>query len=532
MSNSSDVSQSSSGSIIGAILADRYRIVEAIGAGGAGNVYRAVQIQLNRDVAVKLVRTDVDELTRKELGVRFRREAALAARLSHPNIVTVHDFGTTEDGLQYVVMSLLKGRTLKAVMRLGPMDAHEAVRIGTALAHGLRHAHSRGLIHRDVKPTNVLLVEDDDGLEQPKLLDFGLVKSTDTDLEMTGQSAYLGTPLYMSPEQVQRSQTVDSRSDIYSLGCMLYGMISGVMPYRGDGAVATALMHVNQPYPPMVKQAPDVEVDRELEHIVRRCLEKNPEDRFQDAGELAGALEAWQIGADASGSEPNESQWKWLLPFGGIAGLMGTMGLSVLLLVLVFGVAVMAWMGADEQVIAAAPEATSDSDSVPEVGAEDIVLSGEPIVEDNTTALDKTPKTVAKKKEPLRSPDSVETRPSEPKEPVESTSKSPGTKSEGENRTHPSEENPTDSSERTTSTEEGYTVDGVVFGPVNADRALTFVNTATWAELRAAGVYARGCSIITSNRPFASLKSLGETSGIGPKTLESISSHASAMTEP
>ena len=189
---------------VGSIIADRYRILEPIGAGGAGKVYRAVHIQLNRDVALKLVRGDVEPEIRKELGLRFRREASMAARLSHPNIVTVHDFGLTDEGLQYVVMSLLTGRCLKKVMKKGPMDPQEAARIGLALASALRHAHGHGLIHRDVKPTNVLLVPDDDGIEQPMLLDFGLVKSVESDLEMTGKSSYLGTPLYMSPEQVRR----------------------------------------------------------------------------------------------------------------------------------------------------------------------------------------------------------------------------------------------------------------------------------------------------------------------------------------
>ena len=148
---------------IGMIIADRYRILESIGSGGAGHVYRAVHIQLNREVALKLVRTDVAPEIRKELGARFRREASLAAKLSHPNLVTIHDFGLTKQGLQYVVMELLDGRSLKSWMKKGPIPAEEAARIAAALARGLRHAHGQGLVHRDVKPSNVLLVRDEDG---------------------------------------------------------------------------------------------------------------------------------------------------------------------------------------------------------------------------------------------------------------------------------------------------------------------------------------------------------------------------------
>ena len=207
---------------IGMIIADRYRILESIGSGGAGHVYRAVHIQLNREVALKLVRTDVAPEIRKELGARFRREASLAAKLSHPNLVTIHDFGLTKQGLQYVVMELLDGRSLKSWMKKGPIPAEEAARIAAALARGLRHAHGQGLVHRDVKPSNVLLVRDDDGVEQPQLLDFGLVKSVDSDLEMTGEASYLGTPLYMSPEQVRRVEmwTIEPTFTRWGVCCM------------------------------------------------------------------------------------------------------------------------------------------------------------------------------------------------------------------------------------------------------------------------------------------------------------------------
>lgn len=516
--------------IIGSIIADRYRIREPIGAGGAGNVYRAVQIQLNREVAVKVVRTDVEKGVRKELGARFRREAAMAAKLSHPNIVTVHDFGLTELGLQYVVMELLKGRTLKKAMKSGPLSSEETARIGLRLAMGLRHAHSRGLIHRDVKATNVLLVEDDEGIEQPMLLDFGLVKSVDCDLEMTGQSAYLGTPLYMSPEQTRRGANVDHRTDIYALGCMMYGMVAGVMPYRGDGAMATAMKHLEEPYPPIAKRAPEVDADPRLEWIIRRCMEKAPEDRYQDTDELVIALEGWLTEDVSDGGMPGRA---WVVPFVGGAGILGTLGLVAGFLgIVALLVAVVSVLG--EQTVA-----ERNADSLAEDSISDIVLGGH-VVLDKEEPDEPAPKATPKEEKPeervvLKVPPVSQGKPEpvrkkKPKPPPsvdEEISEvqddgSDGEKEESLADTFESKPEQQAGEQPSENTSEVITVDGVAFDSLRAARALKWLNESTWKEMNAAGVYPKGCSIIANNRPFTSLAEVGALRGIGEKTMISI----------
>jgi hypothetical protein len=281
-----------SDSLLGRRLSDRYELLGMIGLGGAGHVYEAVQHPLGRRVAVKVMRTDIGATARNQFAQRFLREAALAGRLHHPNIVTVHDFGD-DDGVLYVVMELLQGRTLHKALKDGPIPSEEAARIGIGVARGLRHAHEQGLVHRDVKPLNVMLVRDDEGREQPKLMDFGLVKSMRTEDEsMTVVGQFMGTPAFMSPEQA-RGQAVDERTDLYALGVMLFRMLTGKLPFEADHPLGFAVLHQTEPVPAMAAVAPEARISEELEQIVRRAMAKKPDDRFPDAAAMAEALDRW-----------------------------------------------------------------------------------------------------------------------------------------------------------------------------------------------------------------------------------------------
>ncbi|MCA9494941.1 MAG: serine/threonine protein kinase, partial [Myxococcales bacterium] len=247
-------------------------------------------------------------------------------------------------GIHYVVMELLEGRTLASALRR-PMDPEEAARIGIGVARGLRHAHEQGLIHRDVKPHNVMLVRDDDGREQPKLMDFGLVKSVRSDEDsMTMVGQFMGTPAFMAPEQA-RGREIDARADLYSLGVMLFRMLTGVLPYEADHPLAMAMAHQSEPIPRMADAAPDVRVPPELEAVVRKAMAKKPDDRWPDAATLADALDFWLQRRTApaltlpppEGSPPDRTPWGILAAlFTGSAVLAGAM----LIVVGVVGIAI------------------------------------------------------------------------------------------------------------------------------------------------------------------------------------------------
>ena len=224
--------------MVGELIAGRYELEELVGSGGMSNVFRAHDRLLERTVALKILH---EQYTRDEDYVeRFRREARAVAQLTHPNIVTVIDRGE-QDGRQFIVFEYVDGENLKELSARGPLEPREAIGLALQVAHALSFAHDRGLVHRDVKPQNVLL--NDDG--QAKVTDFGIARSLDVH-GVTQTGTVLGTSDYIAPEQA-RGQKVDPKTDIYSLGVVLYELLTGEVPFSGDNFVAVAMRHVSEP---------------------------------------------------------------------------------------------------------------------------------------------------------------------------------------------------------------------------------------------------------------------------------------------
>ena len=264
----------------------KYRLVEKLGQGGMAQVYRAYDPDLDRYVAVKLLHPHLtgDE----EFTARFRREARAVAALEHPHIVRVYDFGA-EGELAFLVMEHLEGISLKEQLRElnchgGLMELEEVVRIVSALADALDHAHRNGLVHRDLKPSNVIITTDG----RPVLTDFGIARMVDATV-ITESGGTLGTPAYMSPEQC-RGEPGDVRSDIYSLGVLLYRLCTGRVPFDADTPYAVILKHITAPLPPPRSVRPDL--PEAVERVILKALSKEPDDRYQTAGDLGRSLRA------------------------------------------------------------------------------------------------------------------------------------------------------------------------------------------------------------------------------------------------
>lgn len=268
---------------VGERIADRYELEELVGEGGMSSVYRAHDTVLERSVAIKILHEHYS--SDPEYVERFRREARAIARLAHPNVVTVIDRGEW-DGRQFIVFEHVAGENLKAVItREGPLPVGRALVLAEQIARALAYAHELGIVHRDVKPHNVLL----DAGGTAKVTDFGIARALDAEEGLTQTGTVLGTGYYLSPEQAN-GERGDERSDQYSLGVVTYELLTGEVPYSGGSLMAIAMRHVNDPVPSVRDRRPDV--PPRLDAIVARAMAKSPEDRFPSMPAMVAALES------------------------------------------------------------------------------------------------------------------------------------------------------------------------------------------------------------------------------------------------
>ena len=284
------------------VLLGKYRIEAVLGRGGMGVVVRARHVTLDEVVAIKLLGDDM-ALT-AETFARFEREAKAAARLKSEHVVRVSDVGRLDDGMPYMVMELLDGRDLSQLVKAeGPLAPSIAANLMIQVCEVLVEAHAHGIVHRDMKPSNVFLITRDTGLPFVKVLDFGIAKAPEADgLALTRTSAVLGTPDYMSPEQLRSSRSVDARSDVWALGVSLYEVMEGRRPFTGETAFELCFKISDEPAEPMQRTPPAIAA------IVMRCLAKKPEDRYQSALELAVALAPFAADRQAAHNDVDRMQ--------------------------------------------------------------------------------------------------------------------------------------------------------------------------------------------------------------------------------
>jgi eukaryotic-like serine/threonine-protein kinase len=279
--------------LIGRVLDSKYELVARLGEGGMGTVYRARRLHIGDEVAVKVLH---QQFVRQRGGIeRFRREAHSAALIRHANVVTIHDFSEqgSDDAAVYIVMELVRGISLRDLLRQeGRLAPERAVALMRDICAGVGMAHRQGIVHRDLKPDNVIVVPPDvDGeREMAKVLDFGLAKLRDivADFSLTQAGAVMGTPYYMSPEQWQ-GESLDARADVYSLGAMLYEMLTDSPPFRATSITGLMAKHLHEAPPAF---APNLEISLALGAVCRKALSKNPDERPADAAELSRELQA------------------------------------------------------------------------------------------------------------------------------------------------------------------------------------------------------------------------------------------------
>jgi serine/threonine-protein kinase len=292
--------------LIGTTIAGRYEIVERLGTGGMGTVYRAKQASLGRPVALKILKKELNWET--DTVTRFHREARAMSLLVHANTVRVFDFGQADGGLLYFAMELLDGELLTAkIEREGALAVPEAIRISRQILGSLHEAHTHGIVHRDLKPDNIMLAKvEGHGAPVVKVLDFGIAKMLRNDRKIdeleTQAGTVFGTPRYMSPEQAQ-GHSLDARSDLYSVGVLLYHMLTGRPPFTDDDAVVVMAKHIRERPDSPREAAPDRPIPRSLDKVVLRAMEKDRDRRFSSAASFAEALSATLLDVDREVNE-------------------------------------------------------------------------------------------------------------------------------------------------------------------------------------------------------------------------------------
>ncbi len=275
------------------LLDGQFQILQKIGSGGMGSVYKAAQPAMNRMVAVKILHPKLTN--RKDLVSRFRREARAMSHLTHPNTVKVFLYGDLEDGSLYIVMEHLEGRNLNQMVRKeGPLAVERAIPVLIQVCGALQEAHLQGIIHRDLKPENIFLSTNGGLRDYPKVLDFGLAKVTERELRpgsimLTQEGMVFGTPEFMSPEQAQ-GKPLDARSDIYSLAVILYEVLTGKLPFDARTPMEYIQMHVTRPPIPIDERVPGRTFPSGFDAVMKKALEKRPEDRYASAADFAQAL--------------------------------------------------------------------------------------------------------------------------------------------------------------------------------------------------------------------------------------------------
>jgi serine/threonine protein kinase len=273
-------------------LPDKYEVLDQIGRGGMGTVFKAKHKDLDEIVAIKVLNPELLEKDGEALRKRFLTEAKAASRLHHPNLIMLKDYGVTEDGAAFMVMEFVDGQSLENyIAGKSRLEPKEAVRLGISLCDGLHHAHSNGIVHRDIKPMNILISND----QVPKILDFGIARVTmdGRTQGITSTGEVFGSPLYIAPEQGLSSK-VDERADIYSLGCVLYESVTGQPPYMGENAIQTVMMHLNSPVPNadhFLARTGAPPLPGGLSDVIAKCMAKEPGQRFQSVSELKAELE-------------------------------------------------------------------------------------------------------------------------------------------------------------------------------------------------------------------------------------------------
>ncbi|ATB50169.1 serine/threonine-protein kinase [Corallococcus macrosporus] len=311
--------------MLGRVLNERFRILETLGAGGMGRVYKAVQSPLDRLVALKVLNPQYGEGKDPGFQKRFFLEASVTAKLRHPNTVTVIDYGKTDDGIYYIAMEYLEGLTLGQLLtQVGPLPWPRALNITQQIARSLREAHKVGLIHRDLKPANVMVLNQETDHDVVKVLDFGLVKSfigdaapIPQDTSITQAGIILGSPQYMAPEQARN--VADPRSDVYSLGVVLYQMLMGRPPFLAAQSIDVIVKHINELPPAFGALYPGHGIPGEVEALVMKCLAKSPPDRYQSMDEVMEAMRRTLSTVGVSGAFSGAR-------FAGISGVGGVGG--------------------------------------------------------------------------------------------------------------------------------------------------------------------------------------------------------------
>src|SRR5215204_5732642 len=273
-------------SLLGTTLSGKYRIDERLNEGGMGTVYRATHVLMDKTVAIKVLRPAL--AADEKIVARFSREARAASRISHPNALSVTDFGEDENGNVFLVMEFLSGKTLKQFIRdEGPLPLSRVVDITRQIGDALNAAHAQGVVHRDLKSDNIMLLDTTAG-DHAKVLDFGIAKINEpegkVDTNLTAPNLVIGTPQYMSPEQCSQESEIDARSDIYSLGVILYEMLVGHVPFSGDSPTIVMMKHLQEPVPSVLEERNDVPAS--VGRVVARAMAKVPGHRYQNVADL------------------------------------------------------------------------------------------------------------------------------------------------------------------------------------------------------------------------------------------------------